>query len=207
MGKEERPLHGLAQFLPAGAYEAVAPYFREHAIHLTLTRHRQSLHGDYRPPDAKHPYHRITVNATLNPYSFLITLLHELAHLTTTVKHGLRAAPHGKDWKAEFRHALLPFLGKSFFPEPVEAALAAYLKNPAASTCGDPGLYKALARYDRHEPGRVHVDEIAIGQRFELNGRQFLKMEQLRSRARCRELASGRIYFVQGIALVKALNE
>lgn len=205
MAKQEKPLEGLAQFMPTGTFEAVAPFFRDHAIHLTITRHRRSLHGDYRPPSREHPYHRISVNATLNEYSFLITLLHEIAHLTTTVKHGLKAAPHGKEWKDQFKHVLIPFLGKSIFPTDVERALNAYLRNPAASTCTDPSLYKALSRYDVPEEGRMHADEIAVGQKFEFDGRTFIKLEQLRTRARCKDLANGRIYFVQGIALVKAV--
>jgi hypothetical protein len=205
MRKQEKPLEGLAQFMPPGTFEEVAPYFQAHTIHLTLTRHRESLHGDYRPPSRQHPYHRITVNATLNSYSFLITLLHELAHLTTTVAYGLKAAPHGKEWKEEFRKVLLPFVGKDIFPADVERALNAYLRNPAASTCTDPRLYKALAQHDPAQTGRVHADEIAIGQRFELGGRLFTKLAELRTRSRCREEASGRIYFVQGIALVTAL--
>lgn len=205
MPKQEKPLEGLAQFMPPGTFESVAPYFTEHSIYLTITRHRQSLHGDYRPPTRRHPYHRISVNATLNAYSFLITLLHELAHLTTTVAHGLKPPPHGKEWKEEFRQILSPFLGKDIFPADVETALKAYLRNPAASTCTDPRLYKALARYDAPEEGRLHAEEVAVGQKFELSGRTFIKLEQLRTRARCKELESGRIYFVQGIALVKVV--
>lgn len=205
MRKQEKPLEGLAQFMPPGTFEQVEPYFREHTIHLTITRHRESLHGDYRPPSGQYRYHRISVNATLNSYSFLITLLHELAHLTTTVAHGLKAAPHGKEWKQEFRKVLLPFLGRDIFPANVEQALQSYLRDPAASTCTDPGLYKALAQYDTVDTGRVHADDIAIGQRFELGGRTFTKLAELRTRSRCREELSGRIYFVQGIALVKAL--
>src|SRR4051812_30336196 len=135
MPKQESPLSALARFLPPGTFDVVAPYFNAHAIHLTLTRHRRSLHGDYRPPSRQHPVHRISVNATLNPYSFLITLVHEIAHLTTTVRYGLKAAPHGHEWKAEFRKALTPLLGKGHFPEDIETALQAYLYNPAASTC------------------------------------------------------------------------
>jgi hypothetical protein len=205
MRKQEKPLDGLAQFMPPGTFEEVAPYFRDHVIHLTITRHRESLHGDYRAPTKEHPYHRISVNATLNSYSFLITLLHELAHLTTTVAYGLKASPHGKEWKEEFRKVLLPFLGKGIFPENVEHALRAYLRNPAASTCTDPRLYKALAQHDASGTERIHADDIAVGQRFELGGRVFLKLEELRTRVRCREEKSGRIYFVQGIAMVKAL--
>ncbi len=205
MAKEERPLDGLARFMPPGSYDAVAPYFQNHIIHLTITRHRRSLHGDYRPPSREHPYHRISVNATLNPYSFLITLLHELAHLTTTVAFGRKPAPHGAEWKGEFKKILSPFIGKGIFPQDVEKAVSAYLHNPAASTCTDPQLYKALVAYDRPQEGSMHADEVPVGQAFELGGRTFQKLEQLRTRSRCKELATGKIYFVQGIALVKPL--
>ncbi len=207
MAKQERPLNSLSRFLPPGAYEGVAPYFEQYSIHLTLTRHRNTLYGDYRPPDRQHPFHRISVNATLNPYSFLVTLLHELAHLTTHVQFGHRVAPHGKEWKAEFRKALLPFLGKQFFPEKVEVAIAAYLRNPAASTCTDPALFKALVSFDANAAGLKHVDELPPGAIFEYEGRKFQKQQQLRTRSRCVDLASGRFYLIPGVARVKLLKE
>jgi SprT protein len=207
MAKKESPMEGLARFMPPGTFEQVAPYFEKYTIHLTITRHRRSLHGDYRAPTRQLPAHRISVNATLNPYSFLITLLHELAHLTTTVQYGLKPAPHGKEWKGEFQRVLLPFVGKKIFPPDVERALQAYLGNPAASTCTDPRLFKALSRYDDAEEGRMHADEVQVGQEFELGGRRFIKLEQLRTRSRCKDLVNGRVYFVQGIALVKLLEK
>ena len=206
MRKHESPLSELARFLPPGTFAEVAPYFSTYTIHLRLTSHRRSLHGDYRPPSRQHPYHRISVNATLNPYSFLITLLHELAHLTTVVRHGAKAAPHGPEWKLEFKKVLQPFTGRSLFPPDVERALQAYLQNPAASTCTDPGLYKALTRYDREGEGTTHAEEIPVGGFFELGGRIFRKIANLRSRSRCEDLATGRIYFVQGVAPVKPVN-
>lgn len=202
MPREEKPLNTLSAFMPPGAFEHVEPYFRRHTIHLNLTKHRKSLHGDYRPPSGEHPYHRISVNGTLNPYSFLVTLLHEIAHLTTTVDFGLKVAPHGREWKSEFRKVLVPVLGKTLFPPEVEHALRDYLDNPAASTCTDPNLYKALSRFDRSAGDTVHAEAIPPGGVFELGGRKFQKMENLRTRSRCKELSSGKIYFVQGIARV-----
>jgi SprT protein len=206
MPKKEEPLAALAHFMPEGTFDAIAPYFKQHTIHLTLTHHRRSLHGDYRSPSRSHPFHRISVNATLNPYSFLITLLHELAHLTTTVQYGNKASPHGLEWKQEFRKALIPVIGKNIFPADVEAALKAYIHNPAASTCTDPKLYKALVRYDKEAETSIHADEVPIGGQFELGKRTFVKLEELRTRSRCKEVATGRIYFVQGIALVKPID-
>lgn len=207
MSREERHLSGLAQFLPPDTFELVGHYFREHNIHLTLTRERKSVLGDYRAPMPGQPYHRISVNITLNPYSFLVTLLHELAHLLTFVQHHHTVSPHGKEWKAYFQQTLIPFLGKKIFPPDVEKALMAYLHNPAASTCTDPHLYKALHRYDASRPGWHFMDEIPPGQEFETeDGRRFVKLEKMRTRSRCKELKTGRIYLFPGISSVKVIS-
>ena len=206
MAKKETQFAVLDQFLPANTCEQLLPYFRDYTIYLTLTHERKSVHGDYRTPTRDQPAHRISVNATLNPYNFLITLLHELAHLTTFVHFGSKAQPHGREWKTQFRHALIPFMGKRIFPADVERALYAYLHDPAASTCTDSRLYKALHRYNKPRPGWKLVDDIAIEQHFETDdGRRFQKIETLRTRARCRELKTGRMYYFQGIAEVKVV--
>ena len=208
MKKQETSFSFLEQFLPRGAFEQVVPFFSTHAIHLTLTHDRKSVLGDYRHPTPDARYHRISINATLNPYSFLITLLHELAHLYTFVHFEHKAPPHGKEWKTQFRHILIPFMGKRFFPGDVEKALHAYLHNPAASTCTDAQLYKALYRYDEHKPGFKLVDDIGINQYFETeDGIVYQKIEKLRTRTRCRQLTSGKVYFFQGIVEVKAVRK
>ncbi len=208
MKKQETSISFLEQFLPRGAFEQIEPFFRSHTIHLTLTHDRRSVLGDYRHPMPDAPYHRISINATLNPYSFLITLLHELAHLFTFVHFEHKAPPHGKEWKTQFRHILIPFMGKRFFPGDVEKALYAYLHNPAASTCTDSHLYKALYRYDEHRPGFKLVDDLDINQYFETeDGQVYQKLEKLRTRTRCRNLNSGRVYLFQGIVEVKAIRK
>jgi SprT protein len=207
MKKQETALTFLNQFLPEGAFEQVAPFFKSHTIHLTLTHERRSVLGDYRHPVADAPYHRISINANLNPYSFLITLLHELAHLFTFVHFQHKASPHGKEWKTQFRHILIPFMGKRFFPSDVEKALLAYLHNPAASTCTDLGLYKALYRYDEPKPGFRMLDELPLNQVFETeDGQQYQKLEKLRTRTRCSNLSNGKVYLFQGIVEVKAVR-
>src|SRR6266699_2864927 len=98
---EEHPMHALAAYLPDGSFENVVHYLHQHRVHLTVTRERKSVLGDYR--NAVHgKNHRITVNGNLNKYAFLITLLHELAHLLTYEKYGHRIQPHGAPWKSEF---------------------------------------------------------------------------------------------------------
>ena len=207
MKQQETAISALAQFLPPNTYKQVAPFFQTHAIHLRLTHERKSVLGDYRTPTREKPYHRISVNANLNPYSFLITLLHELAHLLTWVHFKNKAAPHGKEWKTQFRHVLIPFLGQGIFPPDVEAALLRYVHNPAASTCTDPALFKALRRYDEPKPGYKLVEELKPGQWFSTDdGRVYEKLEALRTRSRCRELKSGRVYLFPGIVEVRTVR-
>lgn len=208
MKKQETSIRLLEQFLPDRTFDLVAPFFSQHTIHLTLTHERKSVLGDYRSPGRDHPYHRISINANLNPYSFLITLLHELAHLLTFEQFRHKAQPHGKEWKAQFRHVLVPFMGKRIFPQDVEAAVLAYLHNPSASTCTDPRLYKALYRYDTQKPDYVLVDDLELNQQFQTeDGRIFQKMENLRTRARCREVKTGKLYLFPGIVEVKRVHE
>jgi SprT protein len=207
MKKQETSLSFLEQFLPNGAYEQIAPFFKTHTIHLTLTHERRSVLGDYRHPMPDAPYHRISINATLNPYSFLITLLHELAHMFTFVHFQHKAPPHGKEWKTQFRHILIPFMGKRFFPADVEKALHAYLHDPAASTCTDARLYKALYKYDEHKPGFKLIDDLGINQYFVADdGQIYQKLEKLRTRTRCRNCKNGKVYFFQGIVEVKTVS-
>jgi hypothetical protein len=207
MKKQEKSVAFLEHFLPQGAFELVEPYFKSHTIHLTLTHERKSVLGDYRHPVREAPHHRLSVNANLNPYSFLITLLHELAHMLTFIHFEHRAQPHGKEWKTQFRHMLIPFMGKRFFPPDVEKALFSYLHNPAASTCTDAQLYKALYRYDEHKPGFKLVDDLGQNQYFQTeDGEVYQKLEKLRTRTKCKNLGSGKVYLFQGIAEVKAVR-
>ncbi len=207
MKKQETSINLLEQFLPPNTFEQVAPFFMSHTIHLTLTHERKSVLGDYRNPVKDAPYHRISINVNLNQYSFLITLLHELAHLLTFIHFKNTVSPHGREWKTQFRHILIPFMGKRIFPPDVEKALLIYIHDPAASTCTDPHLFKALYQYDEHKPGFKLIDDIGVNQHFETeDGRVFQKVEQLRTRSRCRDLKNGKFYFFQGIIEVKAVR-
>ncbi len=207
MKKQETTIRFLEQFLPAGSFEEVAPFFKTHTIHLTVTHERKSVLGDYRNPTTAEPFHRISVNANLNPYSFLITLLHELAHMFTYVHFGHKVSPHGKEWKTQFRHILIPFLGKRFFPGDVEKALYAYLHDPSASTCTDARLFKALYRYDEHKQDYLLVDDLEINKYFETeDGQTYQKIEKLRTRTKCRHVRTGRMFLFQGIAEVKEVT-
>ena len=199
MPKKEYPLQQLAHFLPPGSFELVATYLHDHKVHLTITRERRSVLGDYRHAHLDRN-HRISVNGNLNPYSFLITLVHELAHLLTYDRYGHRVAAHGKEWKLLYRLLLEKFLGKGIFPEDVEQALLKSLHNLPASSCADEPLMRVLRRHDHPDSRGTLVEEIAEGALFAIEGgRLFRKGKKLRKRYQCKELATGKLYLFSGL--------
>src|SRR5574340_442110 len=114
MPKKESPLHHLNSYLPEGSFDGVVEYIVHHKVHLTITRERTTVLGDYRNRHLD-KNHRISVNGNLNKYSFLITLLHEIGHLVTYEKYGNKIPSHGAQWKNEFAKILAGFISKKIF--------------------------------------------------------------------------------------------
>ncbi len=194
MSRSEAPLDSLSSFLPPGSYPLVAPFLLQYKVHLTITRSRATVLGDYRNAHLDKT-HRISVNGNLNPYAFLITLLHELAHLITFVRYGHRVASHGKEWKNEFAVLLNHFLQSSFFPEDISTQLRVSLKNPSASSCADDALMRVLRKYDPKKEGTCLVEELQPGDLFVIRGgRVFKRQEKVRKRIKAEELHTGKVY-------------
>ena len=211
-GKAIRAIRG---HLPDGTADYVADLLRgEHlggaAVEVRSVRARRSKLGDHRAPVRGRTIHRITVNDDLNPYAFLTTLLHEIAHAVTWEKHvrprkpfSRRVLPHGAQWKSEFGRILAPVVEQGALPEDVSGALGRYLQDPAAATCSDRGLLVALARYDAPDPARKLVEEVAVGAAFRVEGgRMFLKGPKLRSRFRCYDARTGIEYRIHPLCRV-----
>src|SRR6476661_3013279 len=159
MPKQEAPITSLQPFLPPGTYEPVLQYLNVYKVHLTIARERRSILGDYRHRTVHHA-HRISVNGNLNSYAFLITLLHELAHLLTFEKWGNKVQAHGGEWKQLFGQLLAQFIQHKIFPADIEAALLRSISNPAASSCADMVLLKTLRRYDATESAATLVEDL-----------------------------------------------
>lgn len=199
MPKEEVPLLQLQDYLPDNCFEEVCLYLRQYNVHLTVTRKRQSILGDYRNA-YKDKTHRISVNGNLNHYSFLITLLHEMAHLLTFEQYGNRVQAHGSEWKKIFSQILSLFVAKKIFPADIENALQKSLNNPAASSCGDEHLLRTLRKYDKQKDGHATVEDLAPGTIFSIKGgRIFRKEEKIRKRHKCTEVSTGKTYLFSGL--------
>ncbi|HEV7331604.1 MAG TPA: SprT-like domain-containing protein [Flavisolibacter sp.] len=194
MSKKEAHISALQQYLPPNTYEPVLHYLQFYKVHLTVARERKSILGDYRHRHGAQT-HRISVNGNLNTYAFLITLLHELAHLLTFEKWGNRVAAHGKEWKTVFGKLLAQFIQHNVFPDDIKTVLLQSLHNPAASSCADEALLRTLRKYDEKEGGGVFVEDVPAGTWFQTHdGRVFQKGEKMRKRFRCLEVATGRMF-------------
>lgn len=199
MPKKEVPVGFLSHYLPAGAEPLVLHYLEQYRVHLTITRKRQTLLGDYRHP-VPGQSHRISVNGNLNPYSFLITLLHELAHLVTFERFGARVAAHGKQWKQCYGALLTELLGHVSLPAELTEELGRLLKNPAASSCAEESLMRVLKKYDTPVPGSCLLEQLPSGDSFRIaDGRIFIKGEKLRKRYKCQEENTGAVYLFSPI--------
>lgn len=199
MPKQEVPFLQLKQYLPEGSFEDVLHYIRHYKVQLTVTRQRETILGDYRHSHLGKG-HRISVNGNLNKYSFLITLLHELAHLFTYERYGHRVSPHGTEWKKEFSNILSQFLIKKLFPQDIENALMRTLNNPAASSCGDEKLLRVLRNYDTSKEGACLVEQLQENSFFRIKGeRVFKKGMKMRTRYKCQEVATGKWFLFSGV--------
>ncbi len=206
MRKKEAPISALQHYLPPHTYEQVLQYLQHYKVHLTVARERKSILGDYRHRHGAET-HRISVNGNLNPYAFLITLLHELAHLLTFEKWGSRVAAHGKEWKAVFGQLLAQFIQHHVFPADIEAVLLQSLHNPAASSCADEALLRILRSYDQKDGSSQFVEDLPAGTLFQTgDGRVFRKGEKVRKRFRCEEVATKRMYLFSPVYEVQPVT-
>lgn len=196
----------LSKYVPAEASPIIARWIDYYKCDFKISKGRNTKFGDYRAP-YNGSNHRISVNYNLNPYAFLITTVHEFAHLHTWNQYQGRARPHGAEWKLNFRKMMRPFFEKEIFPSDLKQAINSYLENPAASSCSDLNLFRALKRYDAASAG-VTVENLPMKSVFRLkDGRVFRKEELIRKRFRCIEISTRRIYLFSPIAEVFPLEK
>jgi predicted SprT family Zn-dependent metalloprotease len=205
MPKKEVPVLYLSRYLPAGTEALVMHYLEHYRVHLTITKKRQTLLGDYRHPVPGRS-HRISVNGNLNPYAFLITLLHELAHLITFEQFGPRVSAHGAQWKKCYGVLLAELLSQVALPAELQVELKRSLKNPAASSCAEESLMRVLKKYDTPKAGSFLLEQLQQGESFKIaDGRVFVKGEKLRKRYKCLEQRSGALFLFSPIYEVERL--
>ena len=192
-------------FVPLAAQEKLGDLLQHEPVLIKVVKKRRTKHGDYRKLPSG--LIQITVNESENPFRFLITLLHEIAHHLAFQDYGFRIAPHGREWKNTFSRIVQPFLIPSIFPSPLLEVLQHHLKNPKASSDTDIQLGLALKSFDPSTHKKA-IFELPVKAKFKLeNGRVFQKGIKQRKRYLCTELSSGKAYLFQPTAEVDQIEE
>jgi hypothetical protein len=195
----------LSKYIPEHAVKPVFELIVTNQVHLKIVNERVTRHGDYRK--GLSGKHEITVNASLNKYRFLITLIHEISHLVAFEKFGRNIKPHGNEWKYSFQIMMVPFIRPEIFPSNLLPLLARHFKNPSASSDTDATLALALKQYDAQND-KNYVFEIPYGSVFRIpNGKVFKKIALRVKRYECIEVNSGRIYLFNPNAEVEVLTD
>lgn len=197
----------LRPYLPKNAVEPVFELIMHYHVHLKIVGERVTRHGDYRRnEDGKH---LITINSNLNPYRFLMTMIHEIAHLVAIQKYGKLIKPHGVEWKSTFQLLMVPFLNPLVFPSDLLPLLANHFRNPSASSDTDARLSIAMKRFDIQDDNckTCFIYEIPIGSHFKTHNGKVFKRGPLRiKRFECLEIDSGKLYTFKANAEVEMLT-
>jgi len=194
----------LLKYLPEESVPTVLDWIGRYNLKLSISKSRVSKLGDYRPP-VRQRHHSISVNYDLNKYHFLITFVHEFAHLITWEKYKGKVKPHGKEWKEEFKTLMQSFIdNENIFPEDIRNALIEFFNKPS---CIDTSLVRILKKYNLHSNETV-LEDIPEGTVFKIyNGIVFQKQKKLRKRFRCKRLDDGRVYLVSPLMTVEVVEE
>lgn len=204
MNKEDKSV--LAAYLPEAALDQVSRWIVHYKVHLKITRNRKTKLGDYRPP-IRHSNHRISVNHNLNPYSFLITFVHELAHLLVFEEYKNTVQPHGTEWKKAYRNLMLVMLNTEVFPSDIKQALSKSIVNAKASSTAELELSRLLLEYDpksSQDENETRVEDLITNTVFQTqNGLQFKKGEKQRTRYKCLNLQNNRQYLFHPLTPVR----
>lgn len=202
--QDQRIFQRLEKFVPSNAVHYCYDLWAEHPFQFIVATNRATKLGDYRynPVDQSHI---ITVNRGMNPYSFLVTYIHEVAHMTANLNYGVHIKAHGDEWKSEFQRLMRPILNDLVFPDKILRPLRGYMRNPKASSQSDPYLVVALKSFDPQDDA-IYLHQLVEGTLFSFKDRVFKKEKKQRTRALCLEIATGKRYLIPEIAPVQPLT-
>lgn len=184
----------LQSHVPDIAISYCLQLWQKYPFQFKLRKKRISKAGDFTCKHGHVPV--ITINHDLPPLEFLLTYVHEVAHLQVHQQHGFRAEPHGSEWKNSFRNLLTPLLQEDIFPEPVLSSLKNHMINPMASTYSDSELTHLLRTLNPLAAHIVLLSELPEGSVFDFQGRWFRKGKKKRTRVLCMEVKTRKQYLV-----------
>jgi len=206
MANKEQIRQSFRKYVPDEFCDYVVRLLFSEKVHFKVSKPRKTKLGDYRHPRSEKGVHRISVNSDLNKYAFLITTLHEFAHMRTFIKYGNQVRPHGTEWKKEFSDLLRPLLSSAAVPESLKKVLNRGVNNIKASSCSDLHLLRELKKYDQKKEEVTFLEQLNNNEQFVLNGKVFERGVLRRTRFLCKEVASHRQYLIHRMAEVQQYN-
>ena len=198
-------MHKIFEKIPLASVDYVKSLIYSENVVIKLKKTRKTKHGDFSVN--KDGLRLITINESLNKYRFLITLIHEISHYFTFKNYGRYIKPHGVEWKNTFRSLLLPVINSDVFPNDVLKTLAAYTKNPKASTDTDLNLSLTLNKYNTNQS--EYVSSLSNGTVFKAsNDRTYIMIKKLRKRYECMDVLTKKLYlFSPNVKIKEIINE
>ncbi len=184
----------LSHHVPAEAVAYCTNLWQELPFDFKLRKSRLSKVGDFTCRSGYTP--QITINKDLHPFLFLMTYVHEVAHLRVHKAHGFRAEAHGEKWKTTFKELMAPLLSQQIFPEPLLSGIRRHMVSPKASSFSDSELTQLFRSSDAHERSTVLLSHIPEGSVFHLHGKWFRKGKLRRTRVLCHEVKTRKQYLV-----------
>jgi hypothetical protein len=201
--EKNKKINSFFDHFPPEVAEYCFQLWHDHPFDFIVSKSRHSKLGDYRYSPQKG--HQITVNRNLNSYAFLVTYLHEVAHLLTYLTYKNKVLPHGEEWKNSFRSVFEPILEIGLLPEELIKVLKSYLVNPSATSTGHGPLVDVLKTYDASNSS-ITLHALPENQLFLLKNLELIKGKLRRTRYFCREAKTGKLYLVAKNAQVTPLE-
>ena len=195
----------LAKYLPNAFVPYICDLLISSNVKFKIVAPRRSKLGDFRSSNRHTEKSQISINGNLNPYAFLITTLHEIAHLNTFNQYRNSVSPHGKEWKTEFASLLEPILNNNQLPNDLKKVLEKSIKNLKASSYSDIELSRILKKYDCAK-GTYLLEDLNEDCLFKLNKKVYSKGKLRRTRYLCKEISSGKSYLVHALAEVNIIE-
>lgn len=196
--------HILEKHIPENSLALIQKHTSSYDVIIRISKPRKTKLGDFRPAHKSVPS-RISINSDLCTDAFLITLLHEIAHLHIWSQFGRKVSAHGREWKQHFVTLLHEGIDADLFRNDVRDKLKGILRNPKASSLSNSTLCLTLGLLVEN---KLYLKELPTGTVFSLeNNRNFVKGDLRRTRYACKSLENGKTYLIHGLAPVSHAHE
>lgn len=192
----------LRSFLPEKTINYIHYLISESGCEFKIVQGRKTKLGDCRYP-LRGESARITVNNNLPKIQFLVTAIHELAHLKTYHDFRKMVKPHGKEWKSNYALLFRPLFEHNMLSDEQDKIIRGHLDNIKHASTIDPILSHYIAKHE----GVTLLNELEEGAHFLFNGNEFIRGSKLRKNFKIAEARTFKEYRLSGLATVDPLGK